>query len=435
MSIFPPDTESTLELQLAKQLMTSNPDIALKLGRQSLARGFSTDLVPVLRQLHRKQRDRGVMFYKEVVQKVRDADLNEDWEALEFARTLAQAITPPTADESAYRDLINSLITSALANGCDKKPATEDDENAFCDQFASLLPTMEKIDPVRTRKLKALAGSPDQDWDNMQLGYNELEEVMGDGSVEEILALADKYPRMDMIVYSQAMSKALSAGDSERARKIANSHPKPENRQALVAQLEYMTRQTEVAEQQVTEFEKSLEEVPSDRARLTMLNDMTNRIGTKNKALALKLIDQTATVVDRIKSPSEKTEARLNLAMSYCVQGSDRGLDIVESEIPKLNELIAAAAKLDGYDTQYLREGEWNMSANGSVGSILTSLAQNAGYFAWCDFDRAFSLAGQFERNEIRMMAQVKLAQSMLVGPPTGPRSMRRLYLGFSRME
>jgi hypothetical protein len=43
-----------------------------------------------------------------------------------------------------------------------------------------------------------------------------------------------------------------------------------------------------------------------------------------------------------------------------------------------------------------------------------TLLAQNAGYFAWYDFDRAVSLASQF-RPEIRMMA-MKLAQEHFGG-------------------
>jgi hypothetical protein len=91
---------------------------------------------------------------------------------------------------------------------------------------------------------------------------------------------------------------------------------------------------------------------------------------------------------------------------------------MIEGLLPKLNELIDAAAKLDGFDTHYLRDGEWNMSKDGTLGEILTFLAYNAGYFASCDFDRSVNLAAQFERNEIRMMAQVKLAQSILTGPP-----------------
>ena len=90
---------------------------------------------------------------------------------------------------------------------------------------------------------------------------------------------------------------------------------------------------------------------------------------------------------------------------------------MIESLMPKLNELIAAAAKLDGFDTHYLREGEWNMSANGEVGELLTLMAYNAFDFAWCDFDRALSLAAQFERPELRVMAQVKLARAILAEP------------------
>lgn len=88
------------------------------------------------------------------------------------------------------------------------------------------------------------------------------------------------------------------------------------------------------------------------------------------------------------------------------------------SLLPKLNDLVTAAVKLDRHETFYLREGEWNMSSQGSIGSLLTVLSQNSGYFAWCDFDRAVSLAAQFERPEIRLMAQMKLAQAILAGPP-----------------
>jgi hypothetical protein len=61
------------------------------------------------------------------------------------------------------------------------------------------------------------------------------------------------------------------------------------------------------------------------------------------------------------------------------------------------------------------------MTAAGGVGSLLTDLAQNAVYFALCDFDRALTLSSQFERREIRIMSQLKLAQGLLDGPPKKP--------------
>ena len=110
--------------------------------------------------------------------------------------------------------------------------------------------------------------------------------------------------------------------------------------------------------------------------------------------------------------------------MIYCYQKSDRGFTIMESLVPKLNELVEASAKLDGLERRYLRDGEWNMTGEGTLGELLTGLAQNAGYFARCDFDRAVSLASQFERTEIRIMAQLKLAQGVLAGPS------KRLFWG-----
>jgi hypothetical protein len=99
----------------------------------------------------------------------------------------------------------------------------------------------------------------------------------------------------------------------------------------------------------------------------------------------------------------------------------------MESLLPRINALVAAAVQLDGYENHYLREDEWNMSAEGGVGRILTGLSENAGYFAWCDFDRAVSAAGQFERPELRLMAQMKLAQAIIAGPAQN-RFNRRYY-------
>jgi hypothetical protein len=94
----------------------------------------------------------------------------------------------------------------------------------------------------------------------------------------------------------------------------------------------------------------------------------------------------------------------------------------MESVLPKLNELVSAAAALDGFENNYLRDGEWTMTSAGSIGTLLTGLAQKAGYFGRLDFDRSVTLANQFERPELRLMAQLKIAQGVLASQPNpGP--------------
>lgn len=411
------ENERAVELRLAKQIAADNPDLALKLGRQSLARGFSNDLLSLLRQLNRKHKEQALILYKEIVSKLRNANLAWDWDGLYFAQSLAHSFTPPMVDDSTFRDLINMFITGALANGCGNK-MSKDERARFCRQIASLVPQMERIDPLRAAQLKHWAPEVQERAPSRE-AFNELSDLTQNGTVDEILALAPKYPQIEGEIYWQAMMKAQASGDVERARKIAIDYGgDPEVRRRMLAQIERDQMWASMNDEKLAEVQRRLSTIPRLQERLWFLVSVANRLGVNDREAAVKLLNQASGIVDTMKPGKEQTEAQMGLAMMYCLEKSDRGLAIMESLVPKLNDLVAAGAKLDGFDTRYLRDGEWNMTGEGTVGGLLTRLAQNAGYFAWCDFDRAVGLSAQFERSEIRLMAQLKLAQGILAGPP-----------------
>src|SRR6185436_4942598 len=141
-------------------------------------------------------------------------------------------------------------------------------------------------------------------------------------------------------------------------------------------------------------------------------------IGANDRKQALELLNQAAEIVNSTKSAKTQLEGQLALATAYSSLNSDRGFTIMESLLPRLNELVAAATTLGGLENNYFSDGEWNMSSAGPVGALLTRLAHNAGSFARMDFDRSLALANQFERYEIRLMAQLKIAQSVLGNQP-----------------
>ncbi len=183
-----------------------------------------------------------------------------------------------------------------------------------------------------------------------------------------------------------------------------------------------MKKRNTVTEEKLAEIQSRLETIQESRTRVLYLLGLASQVGAIDQKAGMKLLDQARELIDTLKPGKEQTQARLGLALVYCQQKNDRGFAIMESLLPKLNELVEVAVKLDGYDTSYLRDGEWNMSANGSVGEILDNVVAKArDAFAWSDFDRAVTLASQFERPEIRLMAHLKLAQSILAGPPKPP--------------
>ena len=128
-------------------------------------------------------------------------------------------------------------------------------------------------------------------------------------------------------------------------------------------------------------------------------------------------LNHAVQIIDSSKGKTQ-LEGQVALALMYCSLQSDRGFAIVESMIPRLNQLVSAAATLDGVENNYLRDEEWNMTGEGELGRLLTALAQNAGCFARIDFDRSVNLAQQLERPELRLMAQLKIAQGVLSDQP-----------------
>lgn len=168
----------------------------------------------------------------------------------------------------------------------------------------------------------------------------------------------------------------------------------------------------------MADIQRKLNERTRTEERLMLLISVADQVAATDRSESLKLLNQAVDIADTLQPGWQQTGAIVGIAIMYCRLKDDRCFQLMEPLVPKLNQLVDAAARLDGFDTQYLRDGEWNMSANGRIGELLTGLANHVGFFAWSDFDRAVSLSSQFERTEIRLMAQVKIAQSILNGPP-----------------
>ena len=410
--------EQALELSFARRISTKNPDVALELARQALDHNFSEDLLLVLAKLSNRKQEQAQLLFKDIVAKLHKADFRQYWPVMVFAQRLLGNFTPPTADESTYRELVNLVVNKAIAHGCaNPKPQEFDEHGSVCVQFGALVPLMEKFYPAQAQRMKQWAP---EDYryrpDRLTPAYLEMNDVAANGTVDELLALRSKHPSIKDQIEMRAISKAEAAGDFEQAKKIAGEFSGDSSmKESLRTRVEQYNPATAVLEEQLANVLKNPHNIPAVHQQRLLLQ-LAYYAAPHDRKFAAKVLGRVEGMIDTMKPGKEQTENQIALAMVYCEAKDDRGFAIMESLLPKLNELIAVGAKLDGYDTRYLTDGEWNMTGGGGVGNILTRLAHNAGVFAWADFDRAVSLAAQFERSEIRMMAQLKLAQGILAG-------------------
>jgi hypothetical protein len=410
------DEERGLEIRLARQIAANNPEVALKLASQSLTKGITYDLLPLLRQLSRKNPDQALVLYGEIIAKLKHVNLARDYTTFSFAQSLARSFTPPATGNERYRELIGIFIDAATAHGCNQKLAEEDERRYFCEQLSGLLPLINKVDPARGASLKQWKSEESNYYGDDR--YAELNEVSQEGSVDDLLALAAKYPQMQSDIYTRAFYKAQMSGDIERARKLAEENPEPERRQALLSQVNREEQVVAKFRESLKDIQTTLDGLKGTEQKVSFLLQAAATIAPTDRKAAVKLLDRANDLLDKMKPGSFQMGLQLGLSLAYCSYNDNRGVAMMESVVPRLNELIGAAAKLDGYETHHLRDGEWDMSSEGVLGALLTILSQNASYFAWCAFDRAVSVAGQFDRPEIRVMAQLKLAQGILAGRP-----------------
>jgi hypothetical protein len=406
--------EQSMKLRLARRIATKNPEVAVKLARQSLESGLSRDILTLLVRVSSRDKQQAQALHGDIVDKLRDEDITKNYSAWDFTQNLLRYFTPPAADEVTYREAVNLVINRALAEGCSKpKPREGNEHPSFCIYVGGLLPYIEKYSPSEAGRLKHWM--PEQQpggFTDITHAYVELTELTENGTVDEILALRSKYTDAEFHreIYRRAAGKAEYLGDSERARKIATDAG------LAIAPDRIPEDQLET---ELSKMQKELPDLPVGE-QISMLLGVGMFVVPTDQKTAFKLLKQADGLIYALPPGRDQTRNQIMLAMAYCFAKDERAFAIMETVIPILNELIAAGAKLDGYDTHYLRDGEWNMTGGGTVGNILTKLSEGAGFFAWYDFDRAVTLTTQFERGEIRMMAQLKLAQGILAGRSQG---------------
>lgn len=410
--------ERMLELQLAQRAAGKNSRFAVQLGREMMAQGLSPAPLALLAELWRKDKAGASVFYKIIVDQLPEPILAKDSAAFDLLVQLARAYRPPAVEEQAYRNLLSVILTASLDNGCSDAQGQE--TPPLCYQIAPLFPAMEKYFGSRVAPLKRFGSSAEEAKGAATL--EQAREIDAIGTVDEMLNFASQHPEMEYLRWN-ALTKAEEAGDFDKAQQVAESSSDVDVRRNMLARVEARRKWMSLTAEKLITLQQKLSELPSDEFRIGVILEVARQVAPTDRKGALGLLDQANQLLQRSKSAKAQFQGQASVAMMYAMLKSDRGFPILEAIMPKLNELVAASAVLDGVDFSYLRQGEWNMSGDGAVGATLNELALSAEYFARLDFDRSVSLTTQLQRAELRLMAQEKIAEGILA--PTNRLSLK----------
>ena len=430
------EQERNLELSLAALASARNPEFALKIGRATLKRGLTYNHVGVLMQLQQKNPSLAQAFYGEMVDRFNGEDLAQNFDAFNVAWNLLTSFQPPQAKEETYRRLVDTLTARVLAISPTDSTRIQVAQNIY-QQMRWSLPNVEKISPARAQALRDWSKGIERTFDVNTRMYNELNE-MSQGTVEDILALRSKYPEeMHLAISQQAVWKALNNGEFDRARQLARETiPDPVQRQQLLAQIDNNVAWKAANENQITDARRLMSKVKQLDQRIQMMTQLATNLANKgDKEGALEILNDARGFLETAPQNSQKYLAQLQLIRSYCGLRPDEAGTMLQPFISQLNQIIAAAAVLDGFENHYFQDGEWSAQGYYSLNGLVTNVDQALGQLAAKDFSAARTLADQLERPEVRLVAHLSIVQGVLSSPTSPnqfsavPQNSRRLIL------
>ena len=424
------DSEANLELSLANVIVKNNPESALKLARSSLSRGVSGNIISFLNTLQKQDSKSAQALYQEIVGKIKDDNVSRNPELANNAWSLLSSFQPPQADEDTYRDLLTSMLGNLLAMNRQTQPGLNLAQNMYY-QIERILPLVEKYAPARAAELREWSRGVEKTVDpNAQL-YQELRRVSEKGSVDDILALVPKAPPgFQNLLYQNAAWKAVSNGDTARAKDIAEKIADPVQRRQVMDQLDNQAARTAEGNNRVVEARRLAEKATTINRKIDVLLQTAMSLAGSDKKAALDLLSEAKSVLASSPQSAAELNSQFSIIRMYLRLDPDQAFGMLQPLVVRVNEYVSAAVVLDGIDYRYLKDGEWVMQGGNTLSSLVMSLDGILASLGRVDFDRARTLADQIGRPEMRVMMEIDLVQTTLSGKP----NPNQMFFGSGRM-
>jgi len=350
--------------------------------------------------------------------------------------------------ESAYHDLMDNAITAALSvtsltaggnnarggggrvfrgaqpnqqNPPDEAQARQNNARTLLFSLQNLLPQIDQYLPERAQavrqKLTELGVGNNA---NANFG-NQMRTAMQQGTSDSLAAAANTAPpQMQSRLYQQAAQKAVDEGNSDRALQIANDHLDESGKNSIMQAVDFNRLATGAAPEKLNEIKQKLAALPSDSDRVKYLIDLSTATQKDDPKLALRFLEDARNLVSKRVTSYKEFEDQLKVADAFASSTDPkRSFELLELGIGQLNELLSAAAVLNGFEIDIYKEGELSLRTDNDLVAMVARYGHELAALARIDFEHARMTADRFQLTEPRLNAKLSIVQNILGAPPT----------------
>lgn len=448
-----------LELQIASAATKQNPTRAYEIARGKLQEGYTTSFNETLTSLYNTNPENGAKLARDIFSKIKSSKMITDEEQAEIAAAPQKAgqITLVFSDLPSFLQTVSTLNRSALRNK-DKKqvPAFSEDEMKELSTFVAqkflarkddspyaigtVSKAIAKYAPGYDAQIRQRLGANVKEYDNIA-EYTGLYDVRSEKSVDEMVSEADELsdPNVRDSIYVQAVAKAITDNEAEKARQIAAKISNKDQQKYAVSQIDEAMPLIKARKGDLGEVRKLLTTNKKSDERIKVLTELAMFLAEKpdkeSKENALKLVDEASqSLKGRVRHKTD-LDATMQVAAAYAKVQPERAFTLIENSISQMNDLITAGIAVnDFYQQGALKNEELDFEVMQSQSTIhVAKSVEMMKALAAIDFERATGLADRFARPEVRILTKLKLAQSLL--DPNALEKEQKEFVRQSEME
>ena len=404
--------ENYMEQNFYRMAAEQSPERAVKILKESLSKGLSSETFNQLNRLSEKDPAAAAEMASQVVEKLLRgsymASEQPDYTNLQLTQSiLNHQMSRQNGDDiklkfdnTQIRDLAAKFVSAYLT---DKQVAPY--------LGSSILPIAEKLLPSSVEQIKKATSrmNPQNGNSDYDAAYQKLME--NDTPVEQMLAAANKFPiNSRRQIYQTASNKLMGQGDWQSAREVLSENFEDDDYMItnFDSQLVYnLTNQGKFAE-----AERVIDGLPVENRIGHLVNlstAMLARDPKENRAQALALLEKARQLTSEKPENTNEMNMLMQVIGGYGQLNPAEAIRLYEGVVPKIVELTDASAVLNGFQVNSnVRDGEFLIVHGDPFNNFGGNLSM-IGAFSRFDFDRTMKLVDSFNRPEMRISLRLQL--------------------------
>ena len=418
--------EISLEQRFAILAAEQNPDKAIKLIKESLAKGISHNILTLLQKLHRKDEKKAAALADDVIAKIVETDLNKRQEDLGVAIRLLQNSTDPNASKNTkekqfrFTDAQQKRLAGKLADTF-LQPSNSLE---MIIGMTQIMPDLERLTPEKSALLKQKQAESLKNLPPELKRFQQQQKLWNsNSSPEEILAEIPKLNEFEKVSAYQSLAyKIARIEDDARAKNLIGQIPDEKARERAVELYESQRISRTASEGKLDEAKKligNLSKKKTQIQRLVQLAVEFHKKGTeKDRETAVNLMKDAKALAAEYPEDEDELNDAMEIVRGYAVVNPEEAFRIFEPIVDQINEYVQASAVLSKFNKRdrSFKKGEVAMKINGFSrdGLLLFRYIPQIQMLGKADLDRMSIYADKFQRSDARTIVKLFIAQGFL---------------------